>query len=434
MKAAGKPRRGGGLLRASLERSRQSALLRRLGTLTSGTALAQAIQLLNLVALARLYPLAEVGVYSVFAAVVATLASVALLGYEMLIPSTADEDLAAYLQAVLLLLVPIVAGLGLLAWLVGYEHAGALVLWVAGAVAQRVAEMYNVRTNRFRWISAARLTSPLVMTLLLLTIAWQQGQSVERLIAWQAAFTLALGLVWAGLTLPPAMLAQRNSPSELRRALHRAANAPLYLMPSNLLNLAAYNVPVLAIGHWFGPALAAQYAYVLRFGFGPVGLVGGTLYQVFYGFLSEAARARDRAMFDQFLRSRRHMARAAVAAALVMALAYPLFFIYVLGPEWATAGWIALVFAPFFAAMLYLTPLSVVLNVFSRQHYELKSQAYYFAISVFSFGAAVLAGDPWVGFVLFSVLGCLRYALLLRDIRRVLHEHGVIGERCDARA
>jgi O-antigen/teichoic acid export membrane protein len=416
-----------GLIAAWKHRWHRSALLRRLGALTSGTLLAQAIQLLNFVALAKLYTLTEVGVYSVFAAIVGTLAPVALLGYEMLVPAASDEELGPFLKVLLLLLLPMALMLGLLAVLMSYGHALAVGLWVAGAMVQRLAEMHNVRSNRFRWVAAARLMPPLMMAVLVAAFAWRDVHDINRLIVWQAGLTLLLGLCYAVLTLPRNVLTAAHSGARMVAALRKSANAPLYLMPSNLLNLVAYNVPVLVIGHSFGPELAAQYAYVLRFGFGPVGLVGGTLYQVFYGFLAEAARTGNDAMFRQFVRARRHIGYAAVAAAVGIALVYPLAFRYVLGPQWATAGWVSMIFAPFFAAMLYVTTQSVALNVFSRQQYELKTQVQYFGISVLSFGLAILLGNAWIGFVLFSVLGCLRYALLLRDINKVLIEHKVVG-------
>jgi len=423
-----------GLIAVWKQRWHRSALLRRLGALTSGTVLAQGIQLLNFVALAKLYTLTEVGVYSVFAAIVGTLAPVAVLGYEMLIPAASDEDLGPFLKALLLLLLPMALLLGLLAALLSYGHALAVGLWVAGAMVQRLAEMYNVRGNRFRWVAAARLAPPLMMAVLLAFFANSGVHDIDRLITLQAGFTLVLGLLYAGLTLPSNVLAPAYTVMRMRATLRQSANAPLYLMPSNLLNLVAYNVPVLVMGQWFGPELAAQYAYVLRFGFGPVGLVGGTMYQVFYGFLAEADRTGNEIMFRQFVQARRHIAYAAVAAAIGITLVYPLVFRYVLGPAWVTAGWISMIFAPFFAAMLYVTTQSVALNVFSRQQYELKTQVQYFGISVLSFGLAVLAGNAWIGFVLFSILGCLRYSLLLRDINKVLIEHKVIGHEYAARS
>lgn len=421
------------LLVAMLRHWRDSPLLRRVGALSSGTALAQGIQLLNLVALAKLYPLPEVGTYSLFLVIVGTLAPVALLGYEMLIPTTSDEDLGPFLQALLLLIPPIILLIGLVSILVSYGHALAVSMWVAGTTTLRLTEMHNVRRNHFRWIAAARLAPPLAMTTLLVAVAWHGRHDIDRLIVWQAGLTLFLGLIYAILTLPRQRLGTTHGWMQMCKTLRKSASAPLYLMPSNLLNLAAYNAPVLVIGHGFGPELAAQYAYVLRFGFGPVGLVGGTLYQVFYGFLAEAARTGNDAMLGQFARARRFIGYAALAAVLAMALVYPLAFRYVLGAAWMTAGWIAMIFAPFFAAMLYLTPLSVSLNVFGRQHFELKTQAHYFVISVLAFGLAVLVGNAWVGFVLFSALGCLRYALLLRDINKVLVEHRVIGHEFVAR-
>ncbi|MDR2219353.1 MAG: oligosaccharide flippase family protein [Methylobacillus sp.] len=415
-----------GLFSVWLARWRYSALLRRMGTLTSGTALAQLIQLINFVILAKLYTLAEIGMYSMFVAIVSILAPVALLGYERLIPNASDEDLGPYLKALLLLLLPMTLLLSLLATLLLYGHTLAVGIWIAGAMIQRLAEMHNIRENRFRWISVARLSPPLTMTLLLAAFAWLDVQGMDRLIIWQAGLMLALGLTYAALTLPRAILSTHHSIARMQETLRTSINAPLYLMPSSLLNLAAYNVPVLVIGHWLGSELAAQYAYVLRFGFGPVALVGGTLYQVFYGFLSEAVRTGNKAMFEQYARARRHMKYISMATMIGMALGYPLVFRYVLGPEWMAAGWISMIFAPLFAIMLYTNSVSVVLNVFNRQHYELISQINYFVISVLAFGLAALTGNAWLGFALFSLFGCLRYVLLLRDINKVLVEHKVI--------
>lgn len=403
-----------------------SLLLRRLGTLTSGTLLAQAIHLLNFVALAKLYTMAEVGTYSVFIAIVGTLAPVAVLGYEILIPAASDEDICPFLKALLLLIFPVTLMLGLLAVLFSYAHALALGLWVAGAVMQRLAEMHNVRCNRFRWVAAGRLGPPLNMLALLGVFALFDEHDIDSLIAWQAGLTLAMGMLYALLTMPHNVLVASHTWGRMRAALHNAINAPLYLMPSNLCNLVAYNLPVLVISHWFGPDLAAQYAYVLRFGFGPVALLGGAIYQVFYGFLAEASRTRDSVIFGRFISARRYIGFAAFLIAVGTALIYPLGFRYVLGPLWITAGWISVIFAPFFAAMLYVTTQSVVLNVFAKQQHDLKSQILYLGISVLSFGICVITLNAWIGFLLFSSLGCLRYALLLRDINKVLVEQKII--------
>lgn len=421
------------LLTGWLNRWRNSALLRRLGALTSGAALAQIVQMLNFVVLAKLYALPDVGVYSVFVAVVSTLAPAAVLGYEMLIPACADDDLDVFLRALLLMLPATVLALVLLAMLLSYGHAAALGLWVFGAVVLRVAEMHNVRRNRFAWVAIARIAPPLTMAILLASY-WARGVGdITQLILWQSGLTLLSGLVYAAWTLPRSLFRGEHRVADLKAVMLAKLNAPIYLLPSNLLNLLAYNLPVLVIGKWFGPELAAQYAYVLRFGFGPVGLIGGTLYQVFYGFLSEAARTGNRAMFAQFVRARRLVGWAALAAAAAMALVYPLAFRLAFGASWETAGWIAMIFAPFFAAMLYLTPQSVSLNVFNRQHVELRTQWHYFLVSICSFGLALLSNNAWVGFILFSGLGCLRYLLLYREIEKVLVEHNVLSREAVAR-
>lgn len=410
-----------------IQRFRGSTLLRRMGALTTGTVVAQAIQLVNLVVLAKVYPLSEVGIYSVFFAVVGTLTSVAVLGYEMLIPAVPEEELRPFVKSLALLPIPTAAIMAAIALQAGYQHWAAAALWIAGAAIQRLGEMYNVRTNRFRRVASARLLPALLMTGVLATFILLDGR-IDAMIGWQSGLVFLLGVIYTAFSLPLRQLATHDSWRAMANTLRNASSAPLYLMPSNVLNLVAYNVPVVVIGKWFGSDLAAQYAYVLRFGFGPVSLIGGTLYQVFYGLLTEAVRTQSEVLFNQFMRARRMIFYAALAATIGIALTYPIGFRLLLGPQWMTAGWISMIFAPFFGAMIYLTPLSVSLNTFNRQFYELKTQIHYFLISAFSFGVAVALHNPWIGFVLFSGLGCLRYAVLLRDISAILTENRVTGD------
>ena len=410
-----------------IRRFRNSTLLRRMGTLTTGTMLGQAIQLVNLVVLAKFYPLSDVGIFSVFFAVVGTLTSAAMLGYEMLVPAVPEEDIRPFLKSVAVLPIATALLFSAVAYLAGYEHWAAVAPWIAGAAIQRLGEMYNVRLNLFGRVALARLLPALLMSGILATFIVAKG-TMANMIAWQSHLVFVLGLFYAAFSLPLKALATRDPWRTMVRTLRDASSAPLFLMPSNVLNLIAYNVPVVVINKWFGPDLAAQYAYVLRFGFGPVSLIGGTLYQVFYGLLTEAARSKNSALFDQFMRARRMVLYAALAAAVGIAVAYPIGFRLFLGPQWMTAGWISMIFAPFFGTMIYLTPLSVSLNTFNRQFYELKTQIHYFLISAFSFGAAIALHNSWVGFALFSGLGCLRYAALLRDINQILIENKVVTD------
>lgn len=411
-----------------IERFRKSTLLRRMGALTTGTVIAQAIQLLNLIVLAKFYPLSDVGIYSVFFAMVGTLTPAATLGYEMLVPAVSEEEIRPYLKSVALLPIPMALIVSTAAFGAGYDHWATIAPWIVGAAIQRLGEMYNVRRNRFRRVAAAKLLPALLMSGVLATFITTGRLDINLMIACQAGLVAVLGLIYTCYSLPLRELAAHDSWQTMIGTLRKAANAPLFLMPSNVLNLIAYNVPVVVIGKWFGADLAAQYAYVLRFGFGPVGLIGGTLYQVFYGLLTEAVRSQNEALFNQFARARRMIFLAAVAATIGIAITYPIGFQVLLGPQWATAGWISMIFAPFFGAMIYLTPLSVSLNTFNRQDFELKTQVHYFAISAFSFGVAIALHNSWIGFMLFSWLGCLRYALLLRDINSILIENKVIPD------
>lgn len=399
-----------------------STLLRRLGALSFATALAQGLQMVHLLLLAKLYSLPQIGEYVVLFAVVGIVTPIVFLCHETLIPSVSDSDLSAYMQGVLLLLLPLLALVYSLGWALGYDHAAGLVVWVAGAAIHRFGEMQNIRANRFRLIGWFRLFLAAGGPVALLILFLLNSNQLQDLIALQAWICLLTGACYAAITTPRSVFRLARGFRGAMKALRHGANAPKFLVPSSLLNLTAFNLPVLIIEGWFGPGAAAQYAYVLRFGFGPVALIGGALYQVFYGYLSEAIRTDSHKMQSQFLGARRKVGFAACIVACVIAVFYPMGFKYILGDAWLDAGWMAVIYSPFFAVMLYLTPLTVVLNVFSRQEVELKSQVHYFLLSIFSFALAILSDSLWVGIVLFSLLGSLRYMLLLKDINGILAE------------
>ena len=399
-----------------------SILLRRLSALSFASALAQGLQIVSLLILAKLYSLPQVGEYMVFFALVGMVAPFVFLCYETLIPSIADDDLLKYIQGVLLLFLPFLALVYVLGWAASYDHVGSLTLWVAGTAIHRFSEMQNIRANRFTLIGSFRILLGAGSPLALLILYLLNLNQLEKLILLQASICLLIGVFYAVITTPRSIVRmKRDFPSALK-ALGKGVNAPKFLLPSNLLNLTAFNLPILAIEGWFGPAAAAQYAYVLRFGFGPVALIGGALYQIFYGHLSEAIRLNSRSMQAQFLGARRRVAFAACTVALVIAVLYPLSFKYFLGDAWMDAGWMAVIYSPFFAIMLYLAPLTVVLNVFSRQEIELKSQLHYFLLSLLSFSLAIILDCIWIGIFLFSILGSLRYMLLLKDINSIISE------------
>ncbi len=400
----------------------ESTLLRRLGALSFATALAQGLQMFSLLILAKLYSLPQVGEYVVLFSMVGIVAPIVFLCHETLIPNVADSDLSAYMQGVLLLSLPSLALVYFLGCAFGYDHVEGLVVWIAGNAIHRFSEMQNIRANRFRLIGWFRLFLAAGAPVALVILFLLNSNQLQNLITLQAWICFATGVCYAAMTTPTSVFRPTQGLSGVLSALRHGANAPKFLVPSSLLNLTAFNLPVLVIEGWFGPGAAAQYAYVLRFGFGPVALIGGALYQVFYGYLSEAIRTDSRKMQEQFLGAGRKVGFAACIVACMIAGLYPMGFTYILGEAWLDAGWMAVIYSPFFAIMLYLTPLTVVLNVFSMQEVELKSQVHYCLLSIFSFTLAILFDSLWVGIVLFSLLGTLRYMLLLKYINCILAE------------
>lgn len=399
---------------------KKSLLLRRLSGLSVATGLAQGIQMVSLLALAKLYPLPEVGEYVVLFALVGTLAPITLLCFESLIPTVKEDDLVVYLQAVFLISIPSILLVYACSHISSYAHATSLTVWVAGVVLHRFAEMQSIRSNRYLLISAFRIFSAAGIGGIILTLHMTGTSKIELLIRLQAWAVLTVSVGYIVAATPPYVFRISCDWRRFWNALKLSANAPKFLVLANLLNLAAFNLPVLVLQGWFGAVVAAQYGYVLRFGFGPVALLGGVLYQIYYGHLSEVIRADPQAVRSQLVDLGLRLRILACGVTCTIAVLYPWGFYCLLGEAWQDAGWMAVIFAPFFGVMLYMAPWTAVLNVFSKQLIELRSQAIYLYISIMSFSLAILSDNVWVGVTLFSSLGIFRYLLLLRDINSIL--------------
>lgn len=399
-----------------------SKLLLSFGSLSSCTAFAQLLQLLNFVVLAKYYSIESVGEYGVFLAIVHILPPVMLLSYEGLIPNQDDKSLPAYISDLLVILSCTAMSVYGIASFIGYAPAFPMVLWVVGIALYRIAEMMNIRASRFFWVGGGRILLAL-QTVGVLFYAITSGLSgIKNLIDYQAIGVVLFGSSYLLFTLAWSARCRLEKPAfGLLSGVN--SNAPRWMMPSSLLNVASYNIPVVAIEQYFGAGMAAQYAYVLRFGFGPVGLIGSTLHQISYANLAAARRDNDRSGYQSFLNTRGVVFWISIFFTVLASITFPIAFYYLLGAEWFDAGVISAIFSPLFGIMIYCNALSSSLYVFGEQVHELKSQVFYFFVSFISFSFAVFFENLWLGFVLFCLLGSLRYLLLIKDIDFVINKY-----------
>jgi O-antigen/teichoic acid export membrane protein len=290
------------------------------------------------------------------------------------------------LATALLSAVVVVAGAAL-----GWANASIWLLLpvaVLGVEASQTAEMWLTRVERFRAITLSRVAQSVA------TVGVQVGVGIVAAAALGLVGGTAAGFAAGALVAGAVALRTRDRPLSTRwradallRLAHRYARFPLFSAPAALLNLIATRAPVLLL------AIFATDAAVGHFGvaFGtialPLGLVTGSIGQVFFVRAAEAHRS------GSLVPLTRQIVRGLLAVTafptLAVLVAGPTLFSFVFGPEWETAGHYAQRIAPWVMAASVASPLTALFDVLERQRADLGFSVFMATVQT---GVLVLAG------------------------------------------
>lgn len=361
-------------LRSRLSAIRKNGFVRSASVLVGGTAAAQALTVLALPVLTRLYSPGEFSLLAVYVAILTMVQVLACLRLEIAIPLPEDDVEAANLLALALLSAASAAALAG-ALVLGFGRAffaaigqpemqpfGWLLpvgIWLAGSYA--AMQFWSTRKKRFPTIARTRMM--------------QAGSGL----------TAQLGLGWAGagpvgLMLGHALMAGAGAVNlarqawrcdrtalggvtrrGMRRALGTYRRFPLYSTWEALANNAAIQLPVLLIA---ALALGPEAGFILlatRAIGTPVTLIGGAVGQVYISRAPDEMRAGRLPEFTaEVLKG---LARMGVAPLVFLAVIAPPFFGLVFGEEWRRAGELVAWMTPWFVLKLLSSPVSMVMHV-----------------------------------------------------------------------
>lgn len=357
----------------------QGGAARDVAVLTLGTAVAQAITIAATPALSRIYSPAEFGLFSVFMAASSLAATLVTLRYEtsILVPVN-DADSARLVRLILVLVSIGTVLLGLLSvvllfWdlelpgLAGLQGWLPLACLVAGFTAvMTVVQAWLNRQKRYLRIAQLRVAQSGVIAVTALFMGVVMESSHGLLLA-QA---IACGVTTAAACWFFRSAAPLWNSGGLGQIALVYSNAPKYLLPTALLDVATMQLPVIMISTWFSESMAGQFSMAWRLMMLPMALIGAAVGQVFMqrfaglGGNPQAARSllRKTWMLLFFL--------GAPPLALVFLLGEPLF-AALLGESWRDAGGLAVIMAPMILGMFISSPTSGSYVVLNLQKYSL---------------------------------------------------------------
>ena len=365
-------------LREKLARLRQSGLIRSITLLVGGTAFAQALMVLVLPILTRLYSPQDFSVLAVYASLLGIISVAACLRLDIAIPMPEADGDAANLLALALgfcLLVSVAAALPILlapAAIARLLHQPGLraYLWllpigVLLAGTYSALQYWATRKKIFGVIAKTRMTQAIGAAGTQLGMGWL-GLAPSGLLVGQAISSGA-GVVGLGrrvLTVDRAALDDVSLPN-MRRLFREYDRFPKYSTFEALANTGGIQLPViliaaLAIGPEAGFLMLGMRVIQV-----PMNLIGNAISQVYLAHAPEEYRAGTLGKFTAGILG--GLMKTGVGPLLFAALVAPQAFALIFGEKWQRAGVLVAWMTPWFVAQLMSSPVSMVMHVRNRQ-------------------------------------------------------------------
>lgn len=397
--------------------------------LVSGTGLAQVITLLAAPILTRLYAPEAFGVAALFASITGILGVLACMRYELAIVLPDNDQEAANLLAVSLMITVIMAGLTIP--IIGYSGDQILVwvnmpelapyLWLIPLVVLvhgvfTALNYWNTRTKHFTRLAITRVTSQFAGTgtSLGLGIAGYAsgGSLIAASLSGQAVATTVLGgQIWRD---NGRSILSYITWCKMWAGMKRHHKFPLFSSWGALINTASWQLPALMLGAFFSPAIVGFYSLGFRLIQMPLSLIGGAISQVFFQRGAEAHSSGDLGRLVEGLFNR--MLIIGLLPSMILMVIGADLFAFVFGAEWREAGVFTQILAPWALVWFLSSPLSTVYAIQERQKEELVIHGTIFVTRIFAIAVGGFLGSPRTAVALFTAGGIIAYGYLLYTI------------------
>lgn len=408
----------------------RASFVRNVGVLAGGTAAAQAIGVLVLPVITRLYTPADFSILAVYASILGIVAGVACLRLEIAIPlPELDEDAANLLAVALLCSTAFSLLATLFVWWVPDHIVNAvsqpglrpflwmipLGIWLASSYA--ALQYWATRKKRFGAIAKTRIgqTAGSTVTQLaggILNAVGPFGLLLAQLIgsgagvfgmartAWREDKQALLGINWA----------------DIRHVLRAHDRFPRYSTFEAFANNGAIQLPIIIIAAVTAGPEAGYLFLAMRAMAIPIGLIGGAVSQVYLSRAPDENRAGQLGPFT--LKAIAGLMRTGVGPLLFVGIVSPMAFPLVFGADWERAGEMVAWMTPWFILQFVSSPVSMSMHVTNNQRTALQLQIFGFILRVGGTWLATLCAAEYV-FEVYAVTGLIFYAVYLLVVAHI---------------
>jgi len=379
----------------------RGAFVRSVITLVGGTAIGQIVAVAASPLLTRLYSPSDFGVIAIYGSLLAMPGALASLRYEAAIPLPAEDEQAANIVGLSVLLVlswVILAFLGVTLYpdeIVGLTNAPGLRPYLVylpisllGVGLYQVLSHWALRKKAYRALAGTKIRQSLgqVCTQLILGLfhAGQTGLVIGEVVGRvSGSGTLA----WA-MWIESREVLKHISWATLWRVAIRYKRFPVFSSWSTLLNSVGMQIPTLLLGVSYGSEVVGWLMLSQRIMGIPLTLVGNAIAQVYLAESASLIHSAPHMVAKLFWQTLKRLIILGTLLVGGSALVGPWAFAFVFGSGWAESGAYVQILTPLFALQFIASPFGGTLGILERQDLHLLREILRVAIMA---GAVVLA-------------------------------------------
>lgn len=379
------------MLRRIRDLIRKSPTAKHVSTLLSGTVIAQLLALITAPLISRLYSPTEIGVYTLFTSVVATVVAVAGLRYDLGIVLPKSHGNARLLRNTVTVIIFVVS---ICVTLFMIPFAGALAKWLgnpelapwliySGLAVFTLSQVNSfnywfTRTLQYRVISINRvqMSGSIAISQIVFSLC-HLGGVAGLVIGHILGQSLAAGtLMWKGRK----QVEGETAPSLTRlQLLKRYKKMPLINGPNALVDAIRLNGIMMMIGALFSTDAVGQFGQAWRLMQAPVSLITGAISQVFYQKFASTEKGNTSALVKTSVKL--SLISGFVPFAVIAIIA-PWLFPWFLGSQWNESGLIGQALVPWLYLNVATSPISTVFVTIDRQQVLFAFAVTYMAVGL----------------------------------------------------
>lgn len=370
-----------------MPRNRAAQLLRRLlpdsyarqvGVLAGGAAASQAINVLSIPILTRLFSPDAFSILAMYIAALGILSTVACGRLEIAIPIAKSHRQSNGLLALSIIFCTVLAILtGIVCltmnlfgqpaffgrWPISIQIMLVFGVWLTGLFT--AFQYWLTRSQEFGSITRNRFLQSSAITGSQLGIGLFQATGTT-LVAGNLIGLLA-GVINIALSLPATLFhsMRRSSMMQLLATLRRFKRFPKYSLPESLFNSAGYQAPIFLIGALAAAPESGYLMLAMKAMQIPMALIGTAVSQV---YLSSAREQNEQGRLNELTKKTlTGLAKAGAGPLLFAGIVAPQLAAVVLGKQWERTGDLIMWMAPWFVLQFLASPISMVMHVKNRQ-------------------------------------------------------------------